>query len=565
MKKKFKLIIIITFSGLLACETYKTRISDEAVKIIKKMTLSQKIGQLLIVGVPERKFTDSTASIIDSYTPGGVILFGYNLGKPEEIKKYIGEMQRRAVNRFNIPMFISIDQEGGRVKRITHGITQFPGNMAFGVADNESLTYDASRVTGIELRNFGVNMNFAPVLDVNNNPLNPVINTRSFGSDVKVVSQLGSAYIRGLQRSGCIAVGKHFPGHGDTDKDSHLTLPVIKHGIERLVKTELPPFAKAIESGVEAIMTAHISFPGILNDNIPATVSKKFLTDILRDEMHFNGVIVTDDMEMNAVSRFMDLGEGAVKSIIAGADIILVSTHGKSIETISKAIKKAVDQGIIPVGRLDESVKRIIELKLRYNIIGAGNERPINPKYKYNSDDPDLLKQAEKLNTIVSKEALYLYPDGKIKLDFQTNSEFFKIFITSSRFFKNEIENRFRAVRNKNYSIFTSEKLFIENFSKKTAKDNSRKKNKNTIVYHQFDRAGLKNISEINTLCSVMGFKLCLICTGNPFELASAENLPPVLFSFSNTDESIRQLILCLEGKFLPKDNINVFLGLERK
>jgi beta-N-acetylhexosaminidase len=563
MQNKLKYIIIITMLSLLTCETYKTRISDKAVQIIRKMTLPEKIGQMLIVGVPGKKITYHTDFIINNYMPGGIILFGYNLGNLEDIKKYLSEIQQRAVTKYNIPLFISIDQEGGRVKRITDGVTQFPGNMAFGVADNESFTYDSARITGVELRSLGINMNFAPALDVNNNPLNPVINTRSYGSDVKVVSRLGSAYVKGLQAAGCISVGKHFPGHGDTDKDSHLTLPVINHDINRLGKIEFPPFREAINSGLEAIMTAHISFPKILNDNMPATLSRKFLSEILRGELNFGGVIITDDMEMNAVSKTIDLGDGAVKSILAGADIILVSTHGKSIETISNVIRKAVDDGKIPVNRIDESVKRIIELKLRYNIIGIENEKFVNPEYVYTKDDLEILKKAEGLNSIVSREALYFYSNDGIKLETFTGTANIKIFITANRFFLKEIEGKFHDIKDEKNLIFNTEKAFIKYFTGKSEKEHSGKNFKNAVVYYHFDKADEKIISEIYKFCVKSDLRLYLLCTGNPFILSQIKGIPPVLFSFSNTDESIRQIILCLEGKFKPKEKINVFMGIK--
>jgi beta-N-acetylhexosaminidase len=564
MKKKQKYIIIIfTIASLFTCETYKTRTTNEAIRIIQKMTLPEKIGQMMMLGIPERKLTDRSVSIINSYMPGGIILFGYNLGTSEEIKKYIDEMQQRAIAKFNIPLFISIDQEGGRVKRITDGVTQFPGNMAFGIVDNESFTYDAARITGIELKNIGINMNLTPALDVNNNPLNPVINTRSFGSDVKIVSRLGSAYIKGLQRSGCIAVGKHFPGHGDTDKDSHLTLPVINHDITRLRKIEFPPFIEAVDSGVEAIMTAHIAFPNILKNNLPATMSKQFLTDILRGEMQFNGVIITDDMEMNAVSKVMDLGEGAVKSILAGADIILVSTYGKSIEVISRAIKKAVDNSVIPVNRINESVMRIIELKLRYNIMNLGNGKFIQPEFNYSKDDLDIVKNAGQLNSIVSKEALYFYSEGRSIVEPLNDSKSIKIFITSNVFLRKEIENKFTGLKDKKYLIFNTEMAFVNYFSQKLQKGNYGTDFKNAFIYYQFDKTDGKKINEINKLCNKFDLKLYLLCTGNPFQLSSIKELPPVLYSFSNTDESIKQMFLCLEGEFKPKEKINIFLGLK--
>ncbi|MBN2401650.1 MAG: beta-N-acetylhexosaminidase [Spirochaetes bacterium] len=555
------LLMVMLFS-LVSCETKTTR---EAVQIAGQMSLPEKIGQMLMLGVPEKKNTNASSSIINNYMPGGIILFGFNIGSAKELKKYVHDMQQTAVEKYNIPLFISIDQEGGRVKRIKDGVTQFPGNMAFGVVNNDSMTYDAARITGIELGNLGVNMNLAPAIDVNNNPLNPVINTRSFGSNVKIVTRLGSAYIKGLQKSGCIAVGKHFPGHGDTDKDSHVTLPVIHYDIDRLRKIELPPFIKAIDSGVEAIMTAHISFPKILNDNIPATLSKKFLTDILRGEMHFNGLIITDDMEMNAVSKMMDLGEGAVKSILAGTDMILISTHGKSIEIISQAVRKAVDDGIISENRINESVIRIIELKLRYNFMNSKDGKMTYPASSYSKEETDILKKSVELNSKFSREAIYFYSRNQSTLNLMNNSVNTRIIISSNNFFLNVIENNITTLKNKNYSIFKSENEFLKYIKKKILKENEKADFKNAFVYYQFDKTNYQLIETIVEICREYGLKLNLLCTGNPFALGSVKELPPVLFTFSNTDESLRQLILCLNGKFKPKEKININLGFNEK
>ena len=565
MRKGHRILIIIMILVAFSCATCKNRADEKSMHIIKTMTITEKIGQMLMLGVPDKKLTKNSASIIDKYLPGGIILFGYNLGNADEIKKYIDDMQQSAVSKYNIPLFISIDQEGGRVKRITDGVTQFPGNMAFGVVNDENLAYEAARILGIELRKIGVNMNLAPALDVNNNPSNPVINTRSFGSDVKTVSLMGTAYIKGLQKSGCIAVGKHFPGHGDTDKDSHLTLPVIHHDINRLHEIEFPPFITAINNDLEAVMTAHISFPEILKDNSPATISRLFLTDILREEMGFKGLIMTDDMEMNAVSKAMDLGDGAVKSILAGADIILISTHGKSLEIISKAILKAVDEGVIPVSRIDESLKRIIELKLKYNIMEIKDSRIICSSIKYSQKELDLLKKADQLNSKVSKEAVYFYSNNQSRFEPLTESVAQKIFISSNDYFIKEIENKFACLKNSKYLLFKSEKEYIKFIAKQLQIEKENNILTNAVIYYQFDKINEELLNKASVICENFDAKLYLLCTGNPFILRSVKDLPPTLITFSNTTESIKQMFLCLCGEFKPKDKINVFIGLENK
>ena len=349
---------------------------DRVAQIITdNLTLEQKTGQIIMFALPGQSVNKDNSELIRKYLPGGIILFGYNVGENSDLPGFIDELQQESMNRSSIPLFVSTDQEGGRVIRITKGITRFPGNLAAGVSERYNDIKKMARITGMELRSRGINMNLAPVLDINNNPVNPVINTRSFGSNPVVTAKAGASYISGLQSAGCIAVAKHFPGHGDTESDSHHVLPVINHDMERLKKVELVPFYKAIKEKVECIMSAHIHFPYVTENDEPATLSKFFLTDLLRVEMKFNGIVMTDDLEMNAVSGKMDLGEAAVKSFLAGSDVILVSSYGKNIPVIYNALLSAVKEGTISMDRLNKSGNRIIELKLRYKIAGYNEEK----------------------------------------------------------------------------------------------------------------------------------------------------------------------------------------------
>ena len=234
MLKSRKIMVVSVISFFLVITLTKVigeEVDDDqknVQNIVKNMSIEEKIGQLLMIGVPGTAINKSSRELIASYRPGGLILFGYNYRTTEQLKKLNNSLQNYASGKKSLPMFISIDQEGGRVRRITgQGVTQFPGNMAAGSANDPLLTYRWARILGIQLRRLGVNMNLAPDVDVNNNPDNPVINTRSFGSDPEIVARHGRAYVKGLQKGGVMAVAKHFPGHGDTSADSHKTLPVI--------------------------------------------------------------------------------------------------------------------------------------------------------------------------------------------------------------------------------------------------------------------------------------------------------------------------------------------------
>jgi len=238
--------------------------------------------------------------------------------------------------------------------------------MVLGAKGDRKKVEKIAQITAKELKEIGINVNLAPVLDVNNNLDNPVIGERSYGSDPKLVAKMGAAYIKGLQSENIIAAAKHFPGHGDTAADSHTKMPVINHSKKRLEKIELYPFVKAIEAGVEMIMAAHIYFPAIESESVlPATLSKAVLNGLLREELNFQGLIITDDMEMGAVTNNYNTALGAVKSIKAGSDLVLIAHSYDKQKRAIKRVVKAVRDGEITEKRINKSLKRIIKLKIK--------------------------------------------------------------------------------------------------------------------------------------------------------------------------------------------------------
>ena len=278
------------------------------------------------------------------------------LGQPLEAASIVNRLQALSA----IPLLNSADFETGVGFRIA-GATMFPRAMAFGAAQDESLAYEAGRVTGEEARALGVRVNFAPVVDVNNNPRNPVINTRSFGEDPARVSALASAYVRGLQSTGVIATLKHFPGHGDTDVDSHLGLPVITHPRERLERVELQPFKAGIGAGVDAVMTGHIEIPAFdASPNTPTTLSEPIVTGVLRQELGFRGLVYTDSMQMAGVTSMYSTGEAAVRAVLAGNDVVL---HSPDEGDALAGLREAVRGGRLTESRVNESVARILRAK----------------------------------------------------------------------------------------------------------------------------------------------------------------------------------------------------------
>jgi beta-N-acetylhexosaminidase len=338
---------------------------------LDQLTLREKVGQLMMPWVLGDFAPEGSASherilgYIEEQAIGGVII---SVGTPFGIAAKLNDLQAHAA----LPLLVAADLETGAGFRMRGavfvpgtielgGATDFPSLMALGAANDPRLAYEMGRVTATEARAVGIHVPFAPVLDVNNNPGNPIINVRSFGEDPDRVSQMGAAFVRGVQDHGAIATGKHFPGHGDTEVDSHLALPVIRHDRARMDSVELRPFQAAIGAGMGGIMTAHISVPS-LNGGIvdPSTLSPLVLTNVLRDDMGFDGVVFTDAMDMSAIARRHSPEEAAVRAIEAGADVIVMPP---SVERAIEGIVEAVESGRLPEARIDDSVRRLLALK----------------------------------------------------------------------------------------------------------------------------------------------------------------------------------------------------------
>ncbi|WP_306665862.1 beta-N-acetylhexosaminidase [Paenibacillus oleatilyticus] len=336
------------------------------------MTLEDKVGQLIQAGFHSLEPDEHILDLIERRRIGGVILFARNVQSTAQVAALTGKLQEAAQRAGTAPLWISIDQEGGMVARITEGVALMPGAMAIAAGGSVKAAYEAALVAGRELRALGVNMNFAPDLDINNNPANPVIGVRSFGEAPEAVAEYGAASIRGFQDAGVSATAKHFPGHGDTATDSHLDLPTIPHSRERIEAVELVPFRRAVAAGVDAVMSSHIVFPAFEPERLPATLSRRVLTGLLREELGFDGVIVTDCMEMQAIAAHYGTVQAAVMAVEAGADIVLISHSREQQEGALDALLEAVRSGRISEERIDASVRRLLALKRKR--LAAGTE-----------------------------------------------------------------------------------------------------------------------------------------------------------------------------------------------
>lgn len=332
---------------------------------ITNMTVDEKIGQMVIAGVSGTVIDMQMKSLIHDYKIGGVIFYANNLENPKQSIQLVNQL--KSENQKNsIPLFLSVDQEGGMVSRLP-GLQTLPENMAIGKKNDLAYSYNIGKLLGRQVHAFGMNLNFAPVLDINSNPNNPVIGNRSFGNKSSVVSDLGIKAMKGMQSEKIISVVKHFPGHGDTDVDSHLQLPKVNKDLQELNELELVPFKHAIKQGADAVMVAHILLPK-LDPQHPSSMSDVIISDLLRKQLRYDGVVITDDMTMQAITDHYEIGEAAVKSVQAGCDVVLVGHEYENIISVIKALKTAVQQGVITEQRLDESIKRILRVKQNYKL-----------------------------------------------------------------------------------------------------------------------------------------------------------------------------------------------------
>ncbi|TMR98247.1 beta-N-acetylhexosaminidase [Nonomuraea basaltis] len=338
-------------------------------RVLSKMSVEEKVGQLFmpvlygtsagtVSGENQARYSAQTpAKVIAKYHLGGVILFPQNVKSVGQVVGLTNGLQRASKE---VPLLIGTDQENGLVARMSALMTDFPGASRIGATKDPDLSRAVAKATGEELRALGVNLDFAPVADVNVNPRNPIIGTRAFGKDPQRVATMVAAAVKGFADAEVAATAKHFPGHGDTTVDSHTGLPVIKHTKAQWEKIDAPPFKAAIDAGVDAVMSAHIVFPKLDPSGDPATLSKPILTGLLRGKLGFKGVISTDALNMAGVRQKYNDGEIAVRAVLAGADLLLMPND---LPRAYQAVLAAVKSGRISKERLDQSVTRLLTLK----------------------------------------------------------------------------------------------------------------------------------------------------------------------------------------------------------
>lgn len=377
----FVCILVFVISGYIIYMNYKTekvekntdsekkqeeiteedKLEQDVKNTLANMTLDEKIGQMLMIFY-ENDYTQELDNILKTVKPGGFVVFSKNVTTYKDTVKYISKVKENA----KIPMLIGIDQEGGRVQRIKAlediDIQTIPPMLEIGKSGDSEVSYNTGKTLANQISLFGINTDFAPVLDIFSNPNNTVIGNRAFGTDAKTVISMALPFAKGMESENIIPVYKHFPGHGDTNEDSHVKLPVVTKTKEQLYQNELLPFKEAIKNNAQMIMVAHIALPNITGDYKPATLSKEIIDGILRNELGFNGVVITDAINMKALDDNYSLEEICKYSINAGVDIILMPLD--PIKTLN-VIKNLVKEGSISEARINESVKRILTLKYK--------------------------------------------------------------------------------------------------------------------------------------------------------------------------------------------------------
>jgi beta-N-acetylhexosaminidase len=318
---------------------------------------------LAIVGFTGHSVPAELRKLVAEFDLGGVIYFGRNIVEPRQVAELSREVAALAIDW---PLWISVDQEGGRVARLKRPFTEWPPAITLGRSGSEKLAERFAAALAAELTAVGINLDYAPVLDVHTNPANPIIGDRALAERADVAATLGRAVIRGLQRAGVAACGKHFPGHGDTSRDSHEELPIVEHDLRRLEEVELVPFRAAIEEGVATLMTAHVLAPA-LDAERPASLSPRIVTTMLKDAMKFDGVVLSDDLGMKAISATTSLGEATVDAIGAGCDAVLLCNNTIDEQVMAlEALIRAAESGRLKPSRLDDALARQRRVKERF-------------------------------------------------------------------------------------------------------------------------------------------------------------------------------------------------------
>lgn len=520
-------------------------------KKIQDMTLDEKLGQLLIIGFDGYEYNDHLKTIIEKYKVGNIILFSRNIFNLEQLSNLNRKLYEEIYKNTGIIPFITIDQEGGIVTRIMKGATFCPGNMTI-TATNKENSFIIGKIMGEELSHLGINMNLAPALDVNNNPHNPVIGVRSYGDDSHKVAELGSLFIKGLQSQGIIATAKHFPGHGDVEVDSHLGLPIVDYDKKRLNDIELYPFKVAINEGVNAIMSAHIVFKAYESENIPATISKNVITGLLRNELGFNGLIVSDCMEMKAIDDHFTTSKGVAKGIAAGLDMAFVShTLSKQIAALEE-IKKALQDGLISIEEINKKVERILHFKELTRATIENNFLNNKNNLDYFANIQDHLATAQQ----IVDDSLTLVKGDNFTLKDKTlllaTVPYASTIVEDKLDTRNIIEAVKRDIKDidcMQLPINDIDEEIINNIPKY-----------DQVVICSFNAMNYQNQAKMINMINEISPKTYIISTRNPYDILTFTNVKNYLCLYEYTPNAVRTIVKYLKGEITAKGKLPIKL-----
>ena len=513
-------------------------------KKISEMTLKEKLGQLVMCGFEDPFYDEHARILIEDYKVGNIILFKRNVENMKQVIELNKTIYDKVLENTGIMPFISIDQEGGMVTRIMDGATFCPGNMTISASDDKKNAYNIGRIMGLELTKLGVNLNLAPSLDVNNNPNNPVIGIRSYSDDPKRVSEFGNQFIKGLQEEKIFATAKHFPGHGDTNVDSHLGLATLNFDRNRLDNIELVPFKSAIKNGVKAIMSAHIIFKAI--DDVPATLSDKVLTNLLREELGFEGLIVSDCMQMKAIDNLYTTEQGTVRGIRAGLNIACVChSLDRQINTL-KALEEAIENGTIPMEVIDERVERILKYKeeIQEHMLEEFYNKDNDELAEFFNHIEDNKKEAQR----ISDEALTLYRGVPYKYNKKT------IVIGNVPFASTIAEDK---LNNKNLLQLLKESTDLDVLEVDVNPENvdeivDKAKKYEKVIYVTYNINSNINQAKLADALNNNAKELYVISSRNPYDTLHLKNVKNIVCLYEYSVLSIQTMLKYIKGKIKP-------------
>jgi beta-N-acetylhexosaminidase len=540
---------------------------DIVSKAVKSMSVKEKVGQMLMPdfrnwnGQPVTEMNDEIRELVKKYHLGGVILFRENVVTTEQTVRLVNEYKKA---NEDYGLLLSIDQEGGIVTRLQSG-TDFPGNMALGATRSTELAESVGHAIGSELHSLGINMNLAPVLDVNNNPDNPVIGVRSFGEDPQLVADLGTAYTKGLQNAGMAATAKHFPGHGDTAVDSHLGLPSVPHDKERLLEVELYPFQQAMNEGIDAVMTAHVTFPKIdpttvkskkdgTDIALPATLSYEVLTNLMRKEMGFEGVISTDALNMKAIADHFGAVDAVIRAVNAGTDIILMPV---GLEEVANGLYEAVEKGEITEERLNESVERLLTLKAKRGIFKQVTEIPVEDKIEHAEEVVGNITHKEVEQEVARKSITLVQNNGLLPVNKNNVDSVVVIGNTYSENLQKAL-----AVHHSNVELIKSTQPLSETQLTKV-------KNADLVVLgtYTFNVAGRSSSSPqmqmVNQVIQAAPDKTIAVGIRNPYDIMAFPEVTAYLAQYSFRDASFRAAAETIFGLNNPSGKLPITIYSE--